>query len=103
MIGGGGEKKTLRIVAEHAHIWHSFSDPETLAHKLEVLRGHCADVGRDPGEIEVSVGARGNPDEVGAALLAAGATMFTIGESGPDYDLTSAKRWIAWRDRVNAG
>ena len=104
MIGGGGEKKTLRIVAEHAQIWHSFSDADVLAHKLEVLRGHCADVGRDPAEIEVSVGApRGNPDDVGAALLEAGATLFTVGVGGPTYDLATARRWIAWRDRVNAG
>ena len=56
LIGGGGERKTLRIVAEHADIWHSFADPETLAHKIGVLQTWCAEVGRDPGEIELSTG-----------------------------------------------
>src|SRR5690606_34275383 len=56
LIGGGGERKTLRIVAEHADIWHSFSDPETLHHKLGVLDGWCSEVGRDRSEIEISTG-----------------------------------------------
>jgi F420-dependent oxidoreductase-like protein len=52
VIGGSGEKRTLRIVAEHADIWNTFlSTPEEFDHKMEVLAGHCADVGRDFGEI----------------------------------------------------
>lgn len=58
MIGGGGERKTLRIVAEHADIWNVFGTPETLAHKDEVLRQHCDDVGRDPDAIERTVGCK---------------------------------------------
>jgi alkanesulfonate monooxygenase SsuD/methylene tetrahydromethanopterin reductase-like flavin-dependent oxidoreductase (luciferase family) len=58
MIGGGGERKTLRIVAEHADMWNVFGMPDTLAHKDEVLRAHCADVGRDPATIERSVGCK---------------------------------------------
>ena len=54
LIGGGGEKVTLRIVAEHADVWHTFGDPETLAHKSQVLDDWCAKVGRDPGEIQRS-------------------------------------------------
>ena len=56
MIGGGGEKKTLRIVAEYADMWNVFGTPETVARKDEILRGHCADVGRDPDEIERTLG-----------------------------------------------
>ena len=58
MIGGAGEKKTLRIVARHADMWNAFGTPETLAAKDQVLRGHCADVGRDPEAIERSVGCK---------------------------------------------
>ena len=101
MIGGGGEKKTLRIVAQHADIWHSFSDLDTFKRKQEILAGHCTDVGRDPAEIERSVGTPdGEPAEVGPALLEAGASLFTIGTGGPDYDLTKLRRWLDWRDSL---
>ena len=58
MIGGGGERKTLRIVAEYADIWNVFGLPDVLAHKDEILRAHCADVGRDPAAIERTVGCK---------------------------------------------
>ena len=58
MIGGSGERKTLRIMAEHADIWNAFGTPEVLAHKDAVLRAHCADVGRDPESIERTVGCK---------------------------------------------
>ncbi len=51
MIGGGGERSTLRTTARYADMWHGFGTPEQLAHKIEVLRKHCVDVGRDPNEI----------------------------------------------------
>ena len=99
LIGGGGERKTLRLVAQHADIWHSFSDLDTLRRKTGILREHCAAVGRDPSEIELSVGTpRGVPDELGPALLDAGATLFTVGISGPTYDLgRRLKPWLDWR------
>ena len=54
-IGGVGEKRTLRIAAMWADHWNlPGGDPEILKHKVEVLHQHCADVGRDPAEIEVS-------------------------------------------------
>src|SRR5262245_32932507 len=56
MNGGGGEKKTLRIVAEHADMWNVFGTPETVARKDEILREHCAAVGRDSNEIERTLG-----------------------------------------------
>ncbi len=58
MIGGAGEKKTLRIVAQHADRWNVFGTPETVARKDAILRQHCADVGRDPSTIERSVGCK---------------------------------------------
>ena len=54
MIGGGGEKKTLRLVAQYADATNVFGGPEAIAHKYEVLREHCSAVGRDFDEIERS-------------------------------------------------
>jgi F420-dependent oxidoreductase-like protein len=54
LIGGGGERKTLRLVAEYADACNLFSSPE-LEHKLDVLREHCAAVGRDYDDIEKTV------------------------------------------------
>ncbi len=56
MIGGGGEKKTLRTVARYADIWNVMGTVEEMARKVEVLRGHCEAVGRDPAEIEFTLG-----------------------------------------------
>jgi probable F420-dependent oxidoreductase len=98
LIGGGGEKKTLRLVAKHADIWHSFADAEVLERKLGVLRQHCSDAGRDAGEIEISTGVHGTPAEVAPPLVELGATLFTVGVSGPDYELSELKKWIDWRD-----
>ena len=57
MIGGSGEKVTLRLVAEHAQMWHGFLDPEAYAHKSEVLAGHCERIGRDPATVQRVIGA----------------------------------------------
>ena len=55
LIGGGGEKVMLRLVAQWADTWHGFGAPEVIAHKCRVLDEHCAAIGRDPAEIERSV------------------------------------------------
>jgi F420-dependent oxidoreductase-like protein len=52
MVGGGGEQKTLRLVARYADATNVFGGPTTIAHKYEVLRRHCERIGRDPDEIE---------------------------------------------------
>jgi F420-dependent oxidoreductase-like protein len=54
MIGGGGEKLTLRVVAKHADIWNTFGPPQVFRDKLSVLRAHCRAVGRTFDDIEVS-------------------------------------------------
>jgi probable F420-dependent oxidoreductase len=101
LVGGSGEKKTLRLVAKHADIWHSFCDVEKLRHKSQILAQHCAEVGRDPGEITRSVDTPdGEPDAIGPPFVDAGATIFTIGVSGPDHDLGKLRRWLAWRDQL---
>ena len=96
LIGGGGERKTLRLVAEYAQIWHSFSNLEVLAHKSAVLAEHCATIGRDPASIARSVSWPG-PDKA-QAFVDAGVSLFTVGSGGPDYDLTTVAEAVAWRD-----
>ncbi len=54
MIGGGGEKVTLKITAKYATEWNVWGDPDVLEHKMNVLDAHCKDVGRDPKEISRS-------------------------------------------------
>ncbi|HEX5828844.1 MAG TPA: LLM class F420-dependent oxidoreductase [Candidatus Limnocylindrales bacterium] len=54
MIGGGGERKTLRLVAQYADACNVFGDAQRIHHKYEVLREHCEAIGRDPDEIERS-------------------------------------------------
>lgn len=54
LIGGSGERRTLRIVAAKADACNVFGDPERVRHKVDVLHRHCVDVGRDPFEIEVT-------------------------------------------------
>jgi probable F420-dependent oxidoreductase len=108
LIGGGGERKTLRIVAEQADIWHGFGGPETIAHKHAVLDDWCRQVGRDPAEIERSAGVSPRPGRfpedvadyaAGAErLYAVGTRLFTVGISGPDYDLGPLRDLVAWRD-----
>lgn len=99
LIGGGGERKTLRVVAEHADVWHSFGDAATLARKSAILDEHGAAVGRDTATlVERSVAVSRPPQEQAAAYLEAGATLLTVGVSGPDYDLSLVETWVAWRD-----
>ncbi len=106
MVGGGGEKVTLRITAEHADIWHGFGDGETIEHKAAVLAEHCRAVGRDVGEIELSAGvpATMNDDTGrGDELVAAGVTLLTLTSKGsPEHDVSFLDRWVEWRDDLNA-
>ena len=101
LIGGGGEKKTLRLVAKHADIWHGFGDPDVVERKVRILDQHCADVGRDPGEIERSVAVESEPSELGPKLLERGVSLFTVGVTGPDYDFSLLRQWVEWRDKTN--
>ena len=101
LIGGGGEKRTLRYTARHADIWHSFGNAETIARKSRILDEWCAEEGTDPAAIERSVGVNPKKLEGAGAYLAAGVTQFTLGIGGPDFDLAPVSDWIAWRDAQN--
>ncbi len=101
LIGGGGKRKTLKMTAEYASIWHHFGSPENMKEKSEVLDGWCADLGRDPKNIERAVGIDWEKVEDVAATaesyLAVGMTQFTFGVNGPDYDLGFLQPWLEWR------
>jgi probable F420-dependent oxidoreductase len=103
LMGGAGEKKTLRLVAEYGDVWHYFLDAEEYKHKSAVLEQHCAAVGRDPADIEHSAGieAKGVDAILKQAdeLADLGVTFLTVGANGPDYDLTAAKALCRWRDQ----
>ncbi len=104
LVGGGGERKTLRVVAEHADTWHSFGGIDTFEHKSAILAEHCAAVGRDFGEIERSVTIRGAVEADAERYREAGARLFVI--SGDVREAEGREwiaRWLAWRDRVNEG
>lgn len=58
MIGGSGERKTLRTVARYADMWNAMGPTDVLRRKVEVLERHCAEVGRDPREIERTLGCK---------------------------------------------
>jgi F420-dependent oxidoreductase-like protein len=69
VIGGGGEQLTLKIVAKYADVWNFAGGPvETFTHKIGVLREHCAAIGRDPAEIELSVQIYVNYDDLDATV-----------------------------------
>jgi len=103
LIGGDGERVTLRIVAEHADIWHSSAGLDGLRRKSDVLEGWCREVGRDPAEIERSMYVYGGFDDDRAdALLDAGVTLLVFERSGPPFDLGNITPWLRWRDGRNA-
>jgi probable F420-dependent oxidoreductase len=104
LIGGSGEKVTLRLVAEHAQMWHSFGDPERYQEKSEILAEHCAKIGRDPGEIERTWSSGPNTIEHADAFADAGIQEVEIGIGGDGrrYDLGALRELVQWRDARNA-
>jgi alkanesulfonate monooxygenase SsuD/methylene tetrahydromethanopterin reductase-like flavin-dependent oxidoreductase (luciferase family) len=82
LIGGGGERKTLRLVAKYADACNLFGGPDDVARKVDVLRRHCDAVGRDPNEIEVTVGFRDLPPGAGVdEVLRAAEALARVGVS----------------------
>ena len=96
LIGGSGEKVTLRLVAKHADAWNTFGPPENFAAKNRILDEWCEKEGRKPTEVERTVAIQ--PDEVGNidAYLAAGVEHFIVMVGAP-YDLAPLKALIAAR------
>lgn len=104
LIGGGGEKVTLRITAQHADIWHGFGNLETITHKNQVLDEWCRKVGRDPAAIERSTGwtelSKASVAEADA-LADAGVHQITLGVDGRNYDVSAVQDFLDWRDERN--
>ncbi|MFV0252890.1 MAG: LLM class F420-dependent oxidoreductase [Beutenbergiaceae bacterium] len=96
LIGGGGERKTLRLVAQYADRWHAFGDLDTLVRKAGVLVDHCVAAGTDAAAIEKST--RWPGAAVAGDYAAAGFTLFVVSTPGPDFDLGVVREAIAWRD-----
>lgn len=94
LIGGGGEKVTLRLVAEHAQMWNTFRPPDHFARKSKILDEWCEKVGRDPTEIERTCSI--NAQDVGneQAFVDAGAEHLILGMGHP-FDLTPIERLLA--------
>jgi len=99
LIGGGGEKKTLPLVARYGDIWHYFDTLDTLAHKNKILRESAEAIGRDHTEIERSQEWAGL--ELADAYADTGVTLFTLVLWSP-HDLTELRKALAWRDARNA-
>jgi probable F420-dependent oxidoreductase len=93
MIGGSGERVTLRLVAEHADAWNTFGPPENFAKKSRVLDEWCERLGRNPRQIERTVGI--NVNEVGNldAYVEAGAEHLIV-MVGPPFDLDPVKQLL---------
>lgn len=96
LVGGGGERVTLRLVAQYADAWNTFGPPSTYAHKNEVLDRWCAEVGRDPAEIERTVAIQGNEVDAAEAYVEAGATHFIV-MTGAPFDPAPLETLLAAR------
>jgi len=98
LIGGGGEKVTLRLTAQYADAWNTFGPAENFAHKSAVLDRWCAELGRDPAEIERTVGVGADAIDSVDSLLEAGATHLILmkGTEGP-FALGDLERLLALR------
>ncbi len=103
LIGGGGEKKTLRYTARHADAWHFWWGDE-WARKSAILDEWCGKEGRDASAVKRSVGVDWEKvDDVAgtyAAIVEAGIDEMTLGCGGPDYDMSGLEAFVAARENA---
>ncbi|MGB2756043.1 MAG: LLM class F420-dependent oxidoreductase [Acidimicrobiia bacterium] len=96
LIGGSGEKVTLRIVAEQGDMWNTFGPADHFAQKNAILNDHCAAVGRDPSEIERTIAINaGEIDDI-PAFVEAGATHMIL-MMPPPFNMADLERALAHR------
>ena len=93
LVGGGGERVTLRLVAQHADAWNAFGPPKVYAHKNAVLDQWCDDVGRDPRAIERTVAIQQRDVDAYDRYLEAGADHIIV-MTGHPFDLEPVARLV---------
>lgn len=96
LIGGNGERRTLRLVAQHADMWNGYGDAATIRAKNLVIDRWCDEVGRDPREIERTVWIERPDPALMESLVGAGAEHLILGLRAP-YDLDDVKRLVELR------
>ena len=99
MIGGSGEKVTLRLVAEHADSWNTFGPPENFARLSGILDDWCAKVGRNPSEIERTVAIQADDVDDIERYTDIGADHVILMSGGP-FDLSPLQTLIDQRDSL---
>jgi probable F420-dependent oxidoreductase len=97
LVGGGGEKVTLKLTAQYADIWNGFGPPESYQRKCSILDNWCREVGRDPAEIERSVLISGGDAQALDTFRDAGATHIIFGMGEP-WDFGTVEKLVRWRD-----
>ena len=96
LIGGNGERRTLRLVAQYADMWNGYGDAETIRAKNVVIDRWCAELGRDPREIERTVWIERAEPDLMRSLVDAGADHLILGLRAP-YDLREVERLVSAR------
>jgi probable F420-dependent oxidoreductase len=108
LIAGSGAQFTTRIVARYADGWHAGfpEQPAEMEPAIRALQGWCAEIGRDPADIEWGLGVE--PEDLDRFLakdaetyVQMGFTQFTLGFNGPDWHVDMGAPWLGWRDRCN--
>lgn len=99
LIGGGGEKVTLRLVAKYATMWNVIASPAGAKRKNELINQYCAEIGRDPAEVERTILLEGS-DQVKKLddYINAGMTHFILG-TGEPWNFAGLEELVTWRDR----
>jgi alkanesulfonate monooxygenase SsuD/methylene tetrahydromethanopterin reductase-like flavin-dependent oxidoreductase (luciferase family) len=101
MIGGGGERRTLRVVARRADMWNAMGTPETIERKIAILREHCRDVGREFADIELTVGANIVIRKDRASAEAVYADQLRVNHATAETNVTQPhQRWIGTVDDI---
>lgn len=101
LVGGGGEKVTLRITAQHADAWNGFGSPTEWGRKNQILTDWCNKLGRDPSQVERTCSIGSEDIDKADEYLKAGAQQIVC-RLRPPHDWKEIEPLVAWRDRVRA-